>query len=130
MRASTIQQRFEAFHQANPWIYRVLVQMIQELRDHGVTRFGVRSLWEVLRWKITIEVEGVSMNYAVEQASTRVHLDSYDGETIVMSFWIVGDRQPNEEAKRSAKEPEKKKRWERQYERLLESLYPDEEKLP
>jgi hypothetical protein len=51
---STIQQRFEAFHQANPWIYRVLVQMIQELRDHGVTRFGVRSLWEVLRWKITM----------------------------------------------------------------------------
>jgi hypothetical protein len=54
------------------------------------------------------------MSYAVEQVSTRVHLDSYDGETIVMSFWIVGDRQPNEEAKRSAKEPEKKKLSEEQ----------------
>jgi hypothetical protein len=50
----TIQQRFMRFHFDNPWIYETLVCMIQELRGRGVTRFGVRSLWEVLRWKITM----------------------------------------------------------------------------
>jgi hypothetical protein len=50
----TIQQRFEQFHLDNPWAYATLAQMIEELRAKGVERWGMKSLWEVLRWRIAI----------------------------------------------------------------------------
>ena len=54
MRTSTIQQRFEQFHLDNPWVYSTLAQMIEELRAKGIERWGMKSLWEVLRWRIAI----------------------------------------------------------------------------
>ncbi len=50
-RTATIQQRFESFHKANPWVYRRLVTMARELKAKGVKHYGVKALMEVLRWQ-------------------------------------------------------------------------------
>jgi hypothetical protein len=46
----TIQQRFEAFHAANPAVYRKLCELTTDLVAKGRTRLGIGMLWEVLRW--------------------------------------------------------------------------------
>jgi hypothetical protein len=47
----SIQERFEEFHAANPWVFEVLVEMIQTLRARGYQHYGIGSLWEALRWR-------------------------------------------------------------------------------
>lgn len=49
--AATIQERFEAFHQANPWVYTAFVQMTEDWIARGHTRIGIKMLTEVLRWQ-------------------------------------------------------------------------------
>lgn len=50
-RDETIQQQFEAFHRANPHVYRRLVDMTRQLLDQGHRRVGIGMLFEVLRWE-------------------------------------------------------------------------------
>lgn len=47
---ANITDRFEAFHQANPWVYRWLVNEARRLHQAGHTRIGIGMLFEVLRW--------------------------------------------------------------------------------
>ena len=47
----TIQERFDRFHAANPWVLRRLIELAEEAREHGATRVGVGHLFEVLRWR-------------------------------------------------------------------------------
>lgn len=46
----TIQQRFEAFHQSNPWIYNALVSLARDWKYQGHDRVGIKTLIEVVRW--------------------------------------------------------------------------------
>jgi hypothetical protein len=48
--AETIQDTFEAFHKANPWVYVALVRLARDLHRRGYTRIGIGMLFEVLRW--------------------------------------------------------------------------------
>lgn len=50
----TIQERFTAFHSANPWVYKALVDMAVALRNRGHRRFGVKLLFEALRYQYMI----------------------------------------------------------------------------
>lgn len=50
-RDGTIQQRFEAFHEANPWIYRALVALARDWIERGHSRAGIKSFIEVVRWQ-------------------------------------------------------------------------------
>lgn len=54
----SIQERFEAFHAANPHIYRHLEQMALGLRQIGVKRSGIKLLVERLRWDYMIQTQG------------------------------------------------------------------------
>lgn len=47
---ATLEQRFAAFHEANPHVYRELVILARDLVAHGRTRISVGMLFEVLRW--------------------------------------------------------------------------------
>lgn len=47
----TIQERFEAFHQANPWVYEAMVSLTRDWLARGHRRLGVGMLQEVLRWQ-------------------------------------------------------------------------------
>jgi transcriptional regulator with XRE-family HTH domain len=47
----TIQASFEAFHQANPWVYTSLVRLARDMREQGHKTIGIGMLWEVFRWQ-------------------------------------------------------------------------------
>lgn len=47
----TIQEKFEAFHALNPWVYRALVRLTADWVARGRTRIGMKMLTEVLRWE-------------------------------------------------------------------------------
>lgn len=49
-RAPTIDERFEAFDRANPWVKETLVRMARELVAKGHRRVGIGMLFETLRW--------------------------------------------------------------------------------
>jgi hypothetical protein len=49
-RRASIQERFEAFHRLNPWVYASLEMLADDwLRNHE-GRVGIGMLTEVLRW--------------------------------------------------------------------------------
>jgi hypothetical protein len=52
-----IQRRFLAFHRANPFVYLKLVELARRARDRGMTRYGIRRLWEVMRWEIAMDIQ-------------------------------------------------------------------------
>lgn len=51
MSARTIQEDFEEFHRANPWVYDTLVALARDMAAQGHSRIGINMLWEVLRWQ-------------------------------------------------------------------------------
>ncbi|ANP53666.1 hypothetical protein J2Z21_009351 [Streptomyces griseochromogenes] len=54
----SIQERFEAFHQLNPWILRHLEALTADCVERGLTRIGIGMLFEVLRWQYGIATQG------------------------------------------------------------------------
>ena len=48
---ATIQQRFEAFHEANPHVYSRLLLMTRNLHRLGRERVGIATLYEALRYE-------------------------------------------------------------------------------
>ena len=47
-------RRFLSFHALNPRVYEELVRLAREATGHGHTKIGVRMIWEVMRWNLTI----------------------------------------------------------------------------
>lgn len=43
--------QWKRFHLANPLIYAELLRMAQELQEAGRSRYGINSLFEVMRWE-------------------------------------------------------------------------------
>ena len=56
--APTIEERFESFHRENPHIYDELLFMALRLKHRGRKRYGIATLFEVLRYKKDIESTG------------------------------------------------------------------------
>ncbi|MEU1015377.1 hypothetical protein DEJ48_36560 [Streptomyces venezuelae] len=48
---ASIQERFEAFHQLNPWILVQLESLTADCAKRGLRRIGIGMLFEVLRWQ-------------------------------------------------------------------------------
>jgi hypothetical protein len=48
---SDLDLKFIDFHMANPQVYTELVSLSREAKGQGHSKFGLRMLWEVLRWK-------------------------------------------------------------------------------
>ena len=49
-REASIEEKFEAFHAANPWVYTELLRMTRELVGRGHRRVGMKMLFENLRY--------------------------------------------------------------------------------
>lgn len=48
-------EKFELFHQLNPHIYDLLVQLSRQwIRDTGRPKLGVAQLWERMRWDLAV----------------------------------------------------------------------------
>jgi hypothetical protein len=57
-RGQTIQERFEAFDAANPHVREALRNLALRMQARGVRRYGMKGLFEVLRWRFAIQTEG------------------------------------------------------------------------
>jgi len=47
----TARERFEAFHSLNPGVYVELQALARQVQARGYVKFGIRPLWERLRWE-------------------------------------------------------------------------------
>jgi hypothetical protein len=50
----TIQERFEVFHHEHPEVYAELVRLAREWKGRGRARLGIKMLWEVMRWNLSM----------------------------------------------------------------------------
>jgi len=51
---SSTDKRFISFHVNNPQVYNELVRLAREAKAAGRSKIGVRMIWEVTRWNLTI----------------------------------------------------------------------------
>jgi len=54
----SIQDRFEAFHTLNPWVYERLEAMTAEAVAAGWTQVGIGMFFEVMRWQYARSTNG------------------------------------------------------------------------
>lgn len=54
----TIDEQFQAFHRANPHIYRILRALAMDYRRAGHDHCGIKMLYEVLRYQSGIYTRG------------------------------------------------------------------------
>lgn len=57
-RSATIQERFESFHQHNPHVYAALKSLAFQMLGNGVRRYGIKGLFEILRWQFSLQTNG------------------------------------------------------------------------
>ncbi len=60
-KTDTIEERFSAFHAANPAVYRELRTMAPGIKRRGATRYGIAGLIEVLRYRYSLQTSGDSL---------------------------------------------------------------------
>lgn len=54
----TIAAQFEAFHAANPGVYQALRRLALDMRRRGVRSYGMKGLFEILRWQYALQTQG------------------------------------------------------------------------
>lgn len=55
---ATIQERFEAFHKSNPHVYTALRSLALQMLGNGVRQYGIKGLFEILRWQFALQTKG------------------------------------------------------------------------
>lgn len=61
----SIEARFAAFHDANPWVYKALRRLALDMVSKGHRRVGIKMLVEVVRWqyaRATLSDDGLKIN--------------------------------------------------------------------
>lgn len=53
----TIERQFWEFHQANPRVYRKIVNLCREVKGAGHSHFSMDCVFHRLRWYMTVEVK-------------------------------------------------------------------------
>jgi len=51
----TIQERFAEFHCDHPEVYKKLLQLASQAKTTGLTKYGIKAIWELIRWHFQIE---------------------------------------------------------------------------
>ena len=76
----TIQEQFETFHNANPWVYTELVSMARQLKAKGHRKVGIGMLFEVLRWNYLLRTNdpnsGFKLNNNMRSRYARLIMDT------------------------------------------------------
>ena len=65
----TLEQRFAAFHEANPHVYRRLRDLAVAAARRG-RRMGIKALFEVLRWQYAMQTDDPSSEYKLNNSYT------------------------------------------------------------
>lgn len=74
MPEATIQERFEAFHAANPWVLTFLEGRTREWLASGRSRLGIGMLTELLRWEYGRQTTGDVFKISNDYRSRYVRL--------------------------------------------------------
>ena len=61
---------FERFLAENPEVYRRFRLLAVKLKAQGITRWGAKSLWEVLRWQLAVETNASVKDYRLNNNFT------------------------------------------------------------
>lgn len=90
-KTDTIEQRFIAFHKANPIVYRELRSMALGIKRQGTTRYGIAGLFEVLRYRYSLQTTGDSfkLNNNFRALYARLLMDN---EPELADFFEVRER--------------------------------------
>ena len=77
-RNASIQERFEAFHRANPHVYDRIVKLAIELKRRGRKHFGMKALFEFLRFTYALQTSGdeFKLNNIYTSRYARLVMDS------------------------------------------------------
>lgn len=67
---ATIEERFLAFHEANPHVYRSLVALARQMRAGGRARVSIKLLIERLRWEYAMRTTRPEGEYAINNDYT------------------------------------------------------------
>lgn len=59
----TIEEQFNAFHETNPQVLEELVELTDQLIEHGSDRGSIGMLFEVLRWQKLLETDDPSSEF-------------------------------------------------------------------
>jgi hypothetical protein len=80
----TIDARFREFHAANPDVFTTLVALAREARAKGFKRYGVKSLFEVVRWHRALKdgprEDSFKLNNVFTSRYARLLMDTYPDE--------------------------------------------------
>lgn len=61
MPEATNEERFEAFHECNPWVFESLVRLTEDWVDKGRGRGAMKMFVELLRWRHSRHTIGESL---------------------------------------------------------------------
>jgi hypothetical protein len=70
---SESEERFLEFHRDNPHVYDHLRNLCIDIRRRGVTRFGIRTVWERLRWHARFETTRTLDDWKLNNNHTRYY---------------------------------------------------------
>lgn len=57
------QREFEVFHQMNPHVYTTLRTITLQVKASGKHQFGIRAIWERLRWISAFETTDINSDF-------------------------------------------------------------------
>ena len=90
-KTDTIAQRFEAFHAANPVVYRELRSMALNIRRGGAAHYGIAGLFEVLRYRYSLQTSGDSFKLNNDFRALYARL-LMDNEPELLDFFETRER--------------------------------------
>lgn len=64
------ERAFWAFHHSNPHVYAKLAHLALQLRRSGVTRWGIKALWEVCRYELAIRTSASARSFRLNNNYT------------------------------------------------------------
>jgi hypothetical protein len=64
------ERAFWDFHSQNPHIYEQLEQLALQLRRSGVQRWGMKALWEVLRYELMLRTSASARSFRLNNNHT------------------------------------------------------------
>lgn len=57
---ASLQERFEAFHAANPAVYEELRSMALTMQARGFRKWSIKAAWESLRYRLAVQGDKAS----------------------------------------------------------------------
>jgi len=65
-----IDLEFQRFHRENPHVYERLKRLAFKLKVRGVDRYGIKALWEVLRYEEAVQTTADATSYRLNNNFT------------------------------------------------------------